>query len=297
MAAWAPCRRWGWAAVSFGRHPGLSASLARKPPRAWWLSACRQKASLSFLNRSELPNLAYKRLKGKTPGIIFIPGYLSNMNGIKAVAVEEFCKSLGHAFIRFDYSGIGSSDGNLAECTVGKWRKDVLSILDDVAEGPQILVGSSLGGWLMLHAAIARPEKVIALIGIATAADGLVTQYHALPVETQKEIEMKGEWTLPSRYNKEGYFRIPYSFIKEAEHHCLLHSPIPVTCPVRLLHGMKDEIVPWQRSLQVADRIVSPDVDVILRKQGDHRMKEKADIHLLICTIDDLIDKLSTVVP
>ncbi|EDK98077.1 abhydrolase domain containing 10, isoform CRA_a [Mus musculus] len=170
--------------------------------------------------------------------------------------------------LRFDYSGIGSSDGNLAECTVGKWRKDVLSILDDVAEGPQILVGSSLGGWLMLHAAIARPEKVIALIGIATAADGLVTQYHALPVETQKEIEMKGEWTLPSRYNKEGYFRIPYSFIKEAEHHCLLHSPIPVTCPVRLLHGMKDEIVPWQRSLQVADRIVSPDVDVILRKQG-----------------------------
>ncbi|GAB1300309.1 Palmitoyl-protein thioesterase ABHD10, mitochondrial [Apodemus speciosus] len=259
--------------------------------------ALRQKTSLSFLNRPELPSLAYKRLKGKTPGIIFIPGYLSNMNGKKAVAVEEFCKSLGHAFIRFDYSGVGSSDGNLLESSVGKWRKDVLSILDDVAEGPQILVGSSLGGWLMLHAAIARPEKVMALIGIATAADGVVTQFHSLPVEMKKEIELKGEWFLPSKYNKEGYYRIPYSFIKEAEHHCLLHSPIPVTCPVRLLHGMKDEIVPWQRSLQVADRLVSPDVDVILRKHSDHRMKEKADIHLLICTIDDLIDKLSTMVP
>lgn len=218
------------------------------------------------------------------------------MNGIKARAIEEFCKSLGHACIRFDYSGIGKSDGNLAECTVGKWRKDVLSILDDVAEGPQILVGSSLGGWLMLHAAIARPEKVVALIGIATAADDMVTQFRSLSVETQKEIEVKGEWTLPSKYNKEGFYQIPYSFIKEAEHHCLLHSPIPVTCPVRLLHGMKDSIIPWHTSLLVADRLVSPDVDVILRKNSDHRMKDKADIHLLVCTIDDLIDTLSTVV-
>lgn len=107
---------------------------------------------------------------------------------------------------------------------------------------------------------------------------------------------MKGDWSLPSKYNKEGFYSIPYSFIKEAEHHCLLHSPIPVTCPVRLLHGMKDDIIPWHTSLLVADRVVSLDVDVILRKHSDHRMKEKADIHLLTCTIDDLIDKLSTIV-
>ncbi|XP_021519743.1 palmitoyl-protein thioesterase ABHD10, mitochondrial [Meriones unguiculatus] len=296
MAAWVPCPRWSWAAVSFGRHRGLSASLTLKSPRTWWLPACRQKVSLSFLKRPDLPSLAYKRLKGKSPGVIFIPGYRSNMNGKKALAVEEFCKSLGHAFIRFDYSGVGSSDGNLAECTVGKWRKDVLSIIDDIAEGPQILVGSSLGGWLMLHAAIARPEKVVALIGIATAVDGLVTPFRSLPVEVQKDIEMKGYWTLASKYIEEGFYNIPYNFIKEAEHHCLLHSPIPVACPVRLIHGMKDDLVPWHTSLQVADRLVSPDVDVILRKHGDHRLKEKADIHLLVCTIDDLIDKLSTVV-
>ncbi|XP_027268385.1 mycophenolic acid acyl-glucuronide esterase, mitochondrial isoform X2 [Cricetulus griseus] len=296
MAAWVPCRRWGWAAAFFGRHRGLSASLARKTPRAWWLPACRQKVSLSFLNRTDLPNLAYKKLKGKNPGIIFIPGYLSDMNGTKALAIEEFCKSLGHAYIRFDYSGVGNSDGNFAECSVGKWRKDVLSILDDVAEGPQILVGASFGGWLMLHAAIARPEKVVALIGIATAADDMVTQFRALSVEAQKEVEVKGEWSLPSKYIPEGFYRIPYGFIKEAEHHCLLHSPIPVTCPVRLLHGMKDDIVPWHTSLQVADRVISPDVDVIIRKHSDHRMKEKSDIHLIVCTIDDLIDTLSTAV-
>lgn len=107
---------------------------------------------------------------------------------------------------------------------------------------------------------------------------------------------MKGEWSLPSKYIPEGFYRIPYGFIKEAEHHCLLHSPIPVTCPVRLLHGMKDDIVPWHTSLQVADRVISPDVDVIIRKHSDHRMKEKSDIHLIVCTIDDLIDTLSTAV-
>lgn len=260
------------------------------------LDACRQKASVSFLKRPDLPKLAYKRLKGKSPGIIFIPGYLSNMNGTKALAIEEFCKSLGHACIRFDYSGVGSSEGNLEECTVGKWRKDVLSIIDELAVGPQILVGSSLGGWLMLHAAIARPEKVMALVGVATAADGLVTQFNQLPVEVKKEVEMKGVWTMPSKYHEEGVYHIRYSFIKEAEHHCLLHSPIPVNCPIRLLHGMKDDIIPWHTSMQVADRVVSRDVDVILRKDSDHRMKEKADIQLLVYTIDDLIDKLSTVV-
>ncbi|XP_023373625.1 mycophenolic acid acyl-glucuronide esterase, mitochondrial [Otolemur garnettii] len=274
VGSWVPARSWGWAAVFFGPHRGLGAFLARMPPRApRWLPACRQKTSFSLLNRPDLPSLAYKKLKGKSPGVIFIPGYLSNMNGTKALAIEEFCKSLGHAYIRFDYSGVGSSDGNLEESTVGKWRKDVLSIID---------------------AAVARPEKVVALIGVATAADGLVTQFNQLSVELKKEIEMKGVWAMPSKYHEDGVYNIQYSFLKEAEHHCLLHSPIPVNCPIRLLHGMKDDIVPWHTSMQVADRVISKDVDVILRKQGDHQMKEKADIQLIVYTIDDLIDKLST---
>nr|XP_054360143.1 palmitoyl-protein thioesterase ABHD10, mitochondrial isoform X2 [Mirounga angustirostris] len=199
LGAWVPCRRWNKAAV-FGFRRGVTALLARKPKGTpLWLPACRQKTSVSFLSRPDLPNLAYKKLKGKSPGVIFIPGYISNMNGTKALAIEEFCKSLGHAYIRFDYSGVGNSDGNLQECTVGRWRKDVLSIIDDLAEGPQILVGSSLGGWLMFHAAIARPQKVVALIGVAAAVDGLVTQFGQLPVEVKKEVEMKGVWAMPSR--------------------------------------------------------------------------------------------------
>ncbi|XP_055965340.1 palmitoyl-protein thioesterase ABHD10, mitochondrial [Sorex fumeus] len=301
VATWLPCRRWGRPAVSCDFHRVFSTLFAREPhgaPRelpGQFPKAFRQKTSYSYLSRPGLPNLAYKKLKGKSPGIIFIPGFLSNMNGIKALAIEDFCRCLGHAYIRFDYTGVGKSDGNVKECTVGKWRKDVLSVIDELAVGPQILVGSSLGGWLMLHAAVARPEKVVALIGIATAADGLVTQFKQLPLEARKEIEEKGMWTFSSKYSDEGVYNIQYSLIKEAEYHCLLHCPIPVKCPVRLLHGMKDDVIPWHTSIQVADQVISTDVDVILRKYSDHRMKEKEDIQLIVYTIEDLIHKLSTI--
>uniref|UniRef100_A0A8C6Z822 Abhydrolase domain containing 10, depalmitoylase n=1 Tax=Nothoprocta perdicaria TaxID=30464 RepID=A0A8C6Z822_NOTPE len=226
------------------RRPG-----AGGPPRPGLsLSVCRLKSSVSFLTRSDRPNLAYHKLKGRNPGIIFLPGFNSNMNGQKAIALEDFCNSLGHAFIRFDYTGCGNSNGNFEECTIGKWRKDVLSILDELTDGPQ----------------------------------------------TQKEIEDKGEWKFPTKHSEEGYYTLTYDFIREAENHCVLNSPIPITCPVRLIHGMKDEDVPWQISLQVANRVLSRDVDVILRKGGRHRLSEKEDTKLLVNTVDDLIDKLST---
>nr|XP_056714466.1 palmitoyl-protein thioesterase ABHD10, mitochondrial [Euleptes europaea] len=206
------------------------------------------------------------------------------MNGQKALALEDFCKSVGHAFVRFDYTGCGSSEGNVKEATVGKWRKDVLSIL----------VGSSLGGWLMLHAAIARPEKVAALVGIAAAADNLVATFQQLPVEVKQEIEEKGEWKLPTKHNEEGFYTLPYEVIQEAENHCVLGAPLPINCPVRLLHGIKDEDIPWQVSLKIAERVISTDVDIILRKVGQHRMKEQDDIKLIVYTVEDLIDKLTT---
>ncbi|XP_062982900.1 palmitoyl-protein thioesterase ABHD10, mitochondrial [Elgaria multicarinata webbii] len=258
------------------------------------LLGCRQKSSHSFLNRADNPNLAYHKLKGKNPGVVFLPGLFSNMNGEKALALEDYCKSVGHAFVRFDYRGCGSSEGNIKESTLGKWRKDVLSVLDELTQGPQILVGSSLGGWLMLHAAIARPEKVAALVGIAVAADYLVAAFQQLPVETKKEIEEKGEWKLPTKHNEEGFYSLPYELIQEAENHCVLSSPLPIKCPVRLIHGIKDEDIPWQTSLKVAENVVSGDVDVILRKAGEHRMKEKDDIKLMIYTVEDLIEQLST---
>ncbi|XP_054829793.1 palmitoyl-protein thioesterase ABHD10, mitochondrial [Eublepharis macularius] len=258
------------------------------------LLGCRQKSTVSFLSRPDHPKLAYQKLKGKNPGVVFLSGLYSNMNGKKALALEDFCKSIGHGFVRFDYTGCGSSEGNVKESTVGKWRKDVLSVLDELTDGPQILVGSSLGGWLMLHAAIARPEKVVALVGIAAAADHLIATFQQLPVEVKKEIEEKGEWKLPTKHNEEGFYTVSYEVIQEAENHCVLGSPLPIKCPVRLLHGIKDEDVPWQTSLKIAERVVSTDVDIILRKAGQHRMKEQDDIKLIVYTVEDLIDKLTT---
>ncbi|XP_062841719.1 abhydrolase domain containing 10, depalmitoylase b [Trichomycterus rosablanca] len=255
----------------------------------------RQKSSVQYVSRPDLPKLAYRRIKGKSPGVVFLPGYGSNMNGQKAEALEEFCKSLGHSYLRFDYSGHGASEGVFSEGTIGSWKKDVLCILDEVAEGPQILVGSSMGGWLMLLAAIARPDKTKALVGISTAADHFVTAFKSLPLQARKEFEDMGVWTVPSKNSAEGFYSVSMDFLKEAENHCVLQSPIPITCPVRLIHGLKDEDVPWHISLQVAERVLSNDVDVILRRQGQHRMADKDDIKLMVYTIDDLIDKLTTV--
>lgn len=175
----------------------------------------------------------------------------------------------------------------------------------------------------MLLAAIARPEKTAALVGISTAADHIVTTFNSLPLEvvdsfilvlacfchchvkcfavclvlqTRKDFEEKGEWTIPTKHSEEGHYKFNMDFLREAENHCVLHSPIPITCPVRLIHGLKDEDVPWHISMQVAERILSPDVDVILRRHGQHRMSEKDDIKLMVYTIDDLIDKLTTMV-
>ncbi|XP_069493284.1 palmitoyl-protein thioesterase ABHD10, mitochondrial isoform X2 [Ambystoma mexicanum] len=257
-------------------------------------SVCRYKSTVQFLSRPDLPKLAYQKVKGKNPGVVFLPGFASNMTGQKAVALEDFCKSLGHSFVRFDYTGCGSSEGDLKDCTLGKWKKDVLAVLDELTEGPQILVGSSIGGWLMLLAAITRPEKIAALVGVAAAADHFVTAFNQLPIEVKKRIEDEGAWKVPTKHTEEGFYNLPLNIVKEAENHCLLNSPIPITCPLKLIHGMKDEQVPWHVSMQIADRVLSTDVDVILRKNGHHRLSEKEDLKLLVYTIDDLIDKLTT---
>ncbi|XP_067889007.1 abhydrolase domain containing 10, depalmitoylase a isoform X2 [Heterodontus francisci] len=285
------------AAVAMSGLLGLvglrSAAVWRRGPRFPHYVECRKK-STKYLTRSNQPKLAYRKIKGRSPGIIFLPGFASTMQAHKAVAVEDFCKSIGHSFVRFDYTGCGASGGNFSESTIGQWKKDVLTVLDELTEGPQILVGSSMGGWLMLLAALARPNKIAALVGIATGADYLVTAFKQLPLETKKEIEAKGEWYLPNKHKNAEFHKIPYTFIKDAENHCVLHSTIPITCPVRLIHGWKDNLIPWQISLNVAENVLSSDVDLILRKQGQHRMNEKDDVKLILNTIDDLIDKLTT---
>ncbi|XP_042581040.1 palmitoyl-protein thioesterase ABHD10, mitochondrial-like isoform X2 [Cyprinus carpio] len=150
------------------------------------LLSVRHKTTIQYATRPDLPKLAYRKLNGKSPGVVFLPGFASVMGGQKAEALEEFCKSLGHSYLRFDYSGCGASEGEMGNYNIGAWKKDVLYVLDELVEGPQILVGSSMGGWLMLLAALARPEKTAALVGISTAADHFVTAFNSLPIEVRK---------------------------------------------------------------------------------------------------------------
>lgn len=237
------------------------------------------------LAREDGATIAYRRLPGKAPGVVFLHGFMSDMEGGKALALEAFCRARGQAFLRFDTFGHGVSSGDFRAATVGRWKADVLAVIDRLTEGPQILVGSSLGGWLMLLAARERPERVEALVGIAAAPDATEDLMWAeLSAEQQAAMLRDGAITVPSAYDPPGYV-LTRRLIEEGRSHLLMRSAIPITCPVRLLHGMRDPDVPWRTSLALAERLASEDVAVTLVKDGDHRLSREQDIALLRRTV------------
>ena len=215
---------------------------------------------------------------------------MSDMNGTKALALDRFCESRGQAFVRFDYFGHGQSSGAFAEATMSRWRDDALAVFDQLTEGPQVLVGSSLGGWIMLLLAAARPQRIKALVGIAAAPDATEDLMWAqFPSEIRQRIERDGAATIPSAYNGQGYL-ITRRLIEDGRRHLIMRSAIAFNGPVRLLHGMRDEDVPWQRSLALAERLAATDVRVTLVKDGDHRLSRDADLALLMRTLAALLD-------
>ncbi len=190
--------------------------------------------------------------------------------------------------MRFDYFGHGSSSGDFADGTVGRWSADAIAVIDQLTQGPQILVGSSLGGWLMLLAALARAERIHALVGIAAAPDA--TEDLLLPrldAAQRRELFTSGSVTLPSEYDSAGYtYRL--GLIEDGRRHLVMRAPIALDCPVRLLHGLRDASVPWETSLRLAERLTSPDVTVTLVKDGDHRLSTAPDLARLAATLDEL---------
>jgi len=220
---------------------------------------------------------------------VFCAGFRSDMTGTKATFLEEYCRRRGHAFVRFDYFGHGASSGDIALGTIGGWAEDAVSVLDALTQGRQILVGSSMGGWVMLLAALVRTERIHALVGVAAAPDfteDLV--WPRLDAAQQQECRETGGVTLPSRYNPEGY-TYALALFEDGRRHLVMRAEIPLLCPVRLLHGMLDDAVPWQTSLRLAERLASRDVVVTLIKEGDHRLSSEADLARLTATLDELI--------
>ena len=231
------------------------------------------------------PRLAYHLTEGAGPTIVFLPGYASDMTGAKALALEEWAKSAGRAFLRFDYAGCGASEGSFEEQSLTDWRDDALAMIDQAVEGPVVLVGSSMGGWIMLLAALARPERVAALVGIAAAPD--FTDW-GFSQEEKLYILQHGRLERPSPY---GPAPTVYTrrFWQAGEASRLMHKPVEIDCPVRLIHGQRDPDVPWAQSVRLAELIRSEDVQVTLVKGGDHRLSREADIALLIRTVEDVL--------
>jgi pimeloyl-ACP methyl ester carboxylesterase len=242
-----------------------------------------------ILRRADGAAIAYRRRQGRAPGVVFLGGFMSDMTGTKAEALDRFCAARGRAYLRFDYFGHGDSSGAFKDATVGRWKADALAVLDELTEGPQVLVGSSLGGWIMVLVALARPERVRALVGIAAAPDATEDLMWAELGSEQRETLLRdGFLRLPSEYNTEGYV-YTRALIEEGRNHLIMRSPIPLTCPARLLHGMRDPDVPWRTSLILAEKLESRDVVVNLVKDGDHRLSTETDLALLMRTLEPLL--------
>ena len=211
------------------------------------------------------------------------------MAGTKATFLDDFCAVRGLGYVRFDYSGHGASSGRFEDGTIGAWAQDAIAIIDHVADGPLVLVGSSMGGWIMLLAALARPDRIAGLVGLAPAPDfteALI--WNRLSDEERDRLLRDERLEQASAYSEDPTI-ITRALIEEGRRHLLLSAPIGIRCPVRLLHGMADPDVPHRLSLDLAERLVSNDVRVTLIKDGDHRLSRAEDLALLSATIEELI--------
>lgn len=242
----------------------------------------------SYLKLKNGGRIAYNKTEGSSPGVVFLGGFRSDMNGVKAMAIENFCRKEGRAFLRFDYEGHGESSGNFEDCTIGLWSDDAMLALTKLTEGRQILVGSSMGGWIALLLAIQKPRNIAGIIGIAAAPDFTENMiFNKLKKNQLKELETKGSITVSS--DEGDSYIVTKNFIEEARKHLLLNDRIRVKCPVRLLHGTKDDDVPWEVALQINEKLESVDVKTILIENGGHTLSEPKDIKKILNVLDKMI--------
>jgi pimeloyl-ACP methyl ester carboxylesterase len=222
--------------------------------------------------------LAFVRHSGRLPGVMFCGGFKSDMTGAKALALEDFCVRNGRAFTRFDYTGHGQSSGAFEDGTIGDWTRDAIAVIDEVAKGPLILVGSSMGGWIMVLAALARQGSVRGLVGIASAPDFTEDLIWGRASEAQRDALMRdGRWEQPSAYGDEPYV-YTRRLIEDGRKHLVLRGKIPFDGPVHLIHGQADPDVPWETTLRLAEKLQSDDVTIELIKSGDHRLSKRHEI-------------------
>lgn len=239
--------------------------------------------------------LAYRKVEARDdslPGVVFCGGFMSDMSGTKASFLEERCRERGQAYLRFDYTGHGQSSGKFTDGTIGSWTQDALDTIDRMTSGPQIVIGSSMGGWIALLVALKRPDRAAGVIGIAAAPDFTDETYHTtFTDENRAELAEKGVTYVPSDYGD------PYPFsrtlIEEARDHFLLSGPIDITCPVRLIYSKTDDVVPWEKAEAIRTALASDDVAIHYIPDGDHRISRPQDLALIDETINELNAKIA----
>ena len=214
--------------------------------------------------------IAYRLRAGGSPTLVFLPGYASDMEGAKALALDSFAARRGLAMLRFDYSGTGSSSGQFSDGTLASWLDDALAAIDQLTEGPLALVGSSMGGWLALHLALLRADRVRGLVGIAAAADFT-------------------DWGFPDARSAQSQ-GIPPAFYETGQRLRLLQGEIAIDCPVRLIHGERDEEVPLDVAFRTLRALRSADVQLQVIKGGGHRLSGPHEIEAILRTVAGLLE-------
>lgn len=233
--------------------------------------------------------IAFRRAEGHGPALVFLPGYMSDMAGAKAGALLAWAQAQGRVCLLLDYSGCGESKGRFADGTLSRWCEEVVALVDAYLPGKRVvLIGSSMGGWLMLLAGLALGTRLAGLVGIAAAPD--FTEWGTSPSDKVRLVA--GEVVYEDNpYGPEPTPTHP-GFFADGQSQLQLGSPIAIACPVRLLHGLRDSEVPWEIALRLADALGSDDVQVTLVKGGDHRLSRDEDIALLLQTVDALLASL-----
>lgn len=225
--------------------------------------------------------LAYRRTEGAGPGIVFLGGFMSDMEGTKAVDLERRAVAAGRAFLRFDYSGHGSSSGTFEAGSIGDWAADAAAVIEALTEGPQVLVGSSMGGWISLLLAKRIPARIAGLVGIAAAPDFTEdSMWAGFDAETRARLMREGRVVLPSEYSPEGY-PITRRLIEDGRDQLVLRDPLALNFPVRLVHGTADADVKMSVPLRILEHASGGDIRLCFVKGADHRFSEPEQLDLI----------------
>ena len=234
--------------------------------------------------------IAYRKTEGDGPGVLFLGGFRSDMEGTKSVFLENWAKRAGRAFLRFDYSGHGGSSEEFTDGCIGDWSDDAIAVLDELTKGPQVLVGSSMGGWISLLCARARPKRVAGLVGVASAPDFTEDSMWNGFLESQKnELLRTGQVELPSGYDDEPYV-ITQKLIEDGREQLVLREPLDLPFPVRLLHGTADVDVEMSVPLRIVGHVTCEDLRLTFVKGADHRFSDGPCLEMIVSAVKELTE-------